>query len=110
VVESFFRRKSIRDIKYIKQQSNNDKLYLEQIWTAYNNSVLDFYDVNKEKYKFVFLCSNDFIKDPKLLSTMLNLQEGDFTFFDRNRFEQLKKVKFFDIESRKTWRRLSDRK
>ena len=112
VVESFLRRKTLRDLRWIKTASNKkSKEYLEQVWAVYNQSVLDFYDQNKDSYKFAFLYARDFVKNPKMLSNALGIKNGSVTgLLDSSKFIELEKTEFYDKNFRAIWRNLMDKK
>jgi len=75
VIKSFLRRKSQRDINFVRQQGRgNPEKYLEEVWLAYNLSVLEFYGLYKVSDNFVFICTNNFLKRPDLLCEELGLE------------------------------------
>lgn len=84
VLDSFKRRKSQRDLNYLKSDDN-----INFVWTNYMKSVLNFYHLNKDNrnFRFYFFNISDILNNPEKFKQILNLKSGNINnILDSNKF------------------------
>jgi hypothetical protein len=110
VVDSFLRRKKPEDIDFVGKDGNAESR-IENIWYNYAKSVMDFENQNQNKYKFLYVSSRDFIKNPRLLTKALDIKYKPLSdILDKSRLKSSKQLIFRNEESQELWQRLNCKK
>jgi len=110
VIKSFYRRKSRKDVIFVGSQGGDPFENLENIWSNYYQSVLDFYKQSKN-FKFVVVQTRDMIKRPELLTECLGLKNvGIDGVIDKNRFKPEKKMLFRTDKAEVIWDELMEKR
>lgn len=84
VLDSFKRRKSQRDLNYLKNDDN-----INFVWINYMKSVLNFYYLNNNQhfFRFYFFNISDILNNPEKFKEILNLKSGNINnILDPNKF------------------------
>lgn len=108
VVESFFRRKSKRDIMFMGR-NGTAKRDIEAVWINYNKSVLDFQECGSGRnVKYFFAQVPEILENPGLLNRFIGLPEKNIeVVVQKKKFIERRKVKFlWQKRGLKHWRRL----
>jgi len=108
VIQSFYRRKSNKDLNFIGSLSKEPYSNIESIWYNYNKSVLDFYK-QSEGFNLIVVRTKDLIENPTVLTKALDLEQADFSvIFNKKRFKEEKKLIFRLEKSKPLWDELMD--
>ena len=110
VVKSFMRRKSHKDRAFMAKQGGEPFDNLENVWSNYYQSVLDFHEQSKE-LPFTVVYSRDMIQKPELLTNALGLKQVPIDgVIDKSRFKLERKMVFRTKRAEKIWDELMEKR